>query len=222
MTLIVKICGLSTRRRSMSRSMRAPTWSASFFFRRRPAISFRRRRHLGARARPRAKSCAHGRCRRRIPRRGGRSAAAGLASASRQGDAGASALKRRFGLPVMKAIAVETKGDLAAIAAYDEVADRLLFDARAPREATRPGGSANLSTGSFWKTSIPTFRSCCRAALMPATSPRRCASRAHRASMSPRASSAHPDRRTLKNPRLHSRRAKLQCLVHPAREKVRR
>jgi phosphoribosylanthranilate isomerase len=50
------------------------------------------------------------------------------------------ALRRRFGLPVMKAIAVETKSDLAAVAAYNEVADRLLFDARAPRDATRPGG----------------------------------------------------------------------------------
>ena len=50
------------------------------------------------------------------------------------------ALKTRFGLPVMKAIPVETKADLAAIATYAAVADRLLFDARAPREATRPGG----------------------------------------------------------------------------------
>ncbi len=50
------------------------------------------------------------------------------------------ALKTRFGLPVMKAIPVETKGDLAAIATYAAVADRLLFDARPPREATRPGG----------------------------------------------------------------------------------
>jgi len=53
------------------------------------------------------------------------------------------ALKKRFGLPVMKAIAVETKSDLAAVAAYAGVADRLLFDARAPREATRPGGLGN-------------------------------------------------------------------------------
>jgi len=50
------------------------------------------------------------------------------------------ALKKRFRLPVMKAIAVETKGDLAGVAAYAGVADRLLFDARAPRQATRPGG----------------------------------------------------------------------------------
>jgi phosphoribosylanthranilate isomerase len=50
------------------------------------------------------------------------------------------AIKQRFGLPVMKAIAVAARGDLAAIADYVGVADRLLFDARAPREATRPGG----------------------------------------------------------------------------------
>jgi phosphoribosylanthranilate isomerase len=50
------------------------------------------------------------------------------------------ALKRRFGLPVTKAIAVAAQADLAAVAAYATAADRLLFDAHAPREATRPGG----------------------------------------------------------------------------------
>lgn len=50
------------------------------------------------------------------------------------------AIKKRFGLPVMKAIAVEIKSDLAAVAVYAAVADLLLFDARAPRTATRPGG----------------------------------------------------------------------------------
>src|SRR5580692_471523 len=49
-------------------------------------------------------------------------------------------LRKRFGLPLMKAIAVEAKSDLAAIQTYEPVANRLLFDARAPREATRPGG----------------------------------------------------------------------------------
>ncbi len=53
------------------------------------------------------------------------------------------ALKRRFGLAVMKAIAVAAEQDLAAVADYADVADRLLFDARAPREATRPGGLGN-------------------------------------------------------------------------------
>jgi len=50
------------------------------------------------------------------------------------------AIKARYGLPVMKAIAVESRADLAAVADYAAVADRLLFDARPPREATRPGG----------------------------------------------------------------------------------
>jgi phosphoribosylanthranilate isomerase len=57
------------------------------------------------------------------------------------------AIKARFKLPVMKAIPVESKTDLAAIARYAAVADQLLFDARAPREATRPGG---LGTAFDW------------------------------------------------------------------------
>lgn len=50
------------------------------------------------------------------------------------------AVKARFRLPVIKAIPVETASDLACVPAYAAVADWLLFDARAPREATRPGG----------------------------------------------------------------------------------
>ena len=49
-------------------------------------------------------------------------------------------LKKRYGLPVMKALPVETEPDLKLVADYAAVADWLLFDARAPREATRPGG----------------------------------------------------------------------------------
>jgi phosphoribosylanthranilate isomerase len=50
------------------------------------------------------------------------------------------AIRQTFGLPVMKALPIAVKGDLDRIARYAGVADRLLFDARAPREATRPGG----------------------------------------------------------------------------------
>jgi phosphoribosylanthranilate isomerase len=53
------------------------------------------------------------------------------------------AIRRKFGLPVMKAVPIAVKDDLARIASYAAVADRLLFDARAPREATRPGGLGN-------------------------------------------------------------------------------
>ena len=49
-------------------------------------------------------------------------------------------IKQKFGLPVMKAIPVETPADLAALPGYAVVADRILFDARAPKDATRPGG----------------------------------------------------------------------------------
>jgi phosphoribosylanthranilate isomerase len=49
-------------------------------------------------------------------------------------------IKQKFGLEVMKVIAVETAADLASLPGYAAVADRILFDARAPKEATRPGG----------------------------------------------------------------------------------
>lgn len=51
------------------------------------------------------------------------------------------AVRRRFGLPVMKAIGVREAGDLAAVPAHAAFADRLLFDAKPPRDATRPGGN---------------------------------------------------------------------------------
>jgi len=50
------------------------------------------------------------------------------------------AIVQRFGLPVMKALPIETRNDLGAIPPYLKIVDRLLFDARAPRDATRPGG----------------------------------------------------------------------------------
>jgi phosphoribosylanthranilate isomerase len=49
-------------------------------------------------------------------------------------------IKQNFGLPVMKAIPVASSADLAALAGHAAVADRILFDARAPKGATRPGG----------------------------------------------------------------------------------
>jgi phosphoribosylanthranilate isomerase len=50
------------------------------------------------------------------------------------------AVRSRFHLPVMKALPIEQRSDLTPIRLYDKVADWLLFDGRAPREATRPGG----------------------------------------------------------------------------------
>ncbi len=49
-------------------------------------------------------------------------------------------VRARFGIPVMKAIPIEVCDDLSPIHLYAKVAEWILFDARAPRDATRPGG----------------------------------------------------------------------------------
>jgi phosphoribosylanthranilate isomerase len=49
-------------------------------------------------------------------------------------------VRTRFGLPVTKALPIAACADLSPIREYAQVADRLLFDARAPKGATRPGG----------------------------------------------------------------------------------
>jgi phosphoribosylanthranilate isomerase len=53
------------------------------------------------------------------------------------------AIKRRFGLKVMKAIGVAEPADLDAATPYLAVADSLLFDAKPPKEpGALPGGNA--------------------------------------------------------------------------------
>ena len=49
-------------------------------------------------------------------------------------------VKQAFGVKLMKVLAVETAADLAPLAGFAAVADRILFEARAPKGATRPGG----------------------------------------------------------------------------------
>ena len=51
------------------------------------------------------------------------------------------AVRSRFGLPVMRAIGLRERSDLALIPAFDAVADHLLFDACPPADADRPGGN---------------------------------------------------------------------------------
>ena len=76
----------------------------------------------------------------------------------------------------MKALPIETRADLAA--------DPALREGRRPAAVRRPraarGDAARrarqaVRLDACWKTSISKFRSCCRAASMPTTSPRRCA-----------------------------------------------
>ena len=64
--------------------------------------------------------------------------------------------KRRFGRKVMKAISVAGPEDVAAATRYEEVADLLLFDAKPPPGATRPGGNGlifdwELIAGRVWR-----------------------------------------------------------------------
>jgi phosphoribosylanthranilate isomerase len=143
MTLLVKICGLSTPE-TLDVALDAGADMVGFvFFPPSPRnISFEQARALGLRVKDNAKKVAlvvdaddalleqivaalkpdmlqlHGH---ETPQR-------------------AAAIRESFGLPVMKALAIETEIDLAAIPPYASVADRLLFDARPPRNATRPGG----------------------------------------------------------------------------------
>lgn len=50
-------------------------------------------------------------------------------------------IKDRYGLPAMKAISIETADDLAKVDEYADIADRLLFDAKAPKGSAIPGGN---------------------------------------------------------------------------------
>jgi phosphoribosylanthranilate isomerase len=49
-------------------------------------------------------------------------------------------VRSRFGLPVMKALPIAERNDLSPTRQYAQVVDRLIFDARAPQDASRPGG----------------------------------------------------------------------------------
>ena len=51
-----------------------------------------------------------------------------------------SEIRKRSGVPVMKALPVQAPEDLDNAPAFAAVADWLLFDARPPKDATRPGG----------------------------------------------------------------------------------
>ena len=54
------------------------------------------------------------------------------------------ALRKRFGIPIMKVVKLRDPDDLTSVADYFEVADRLLFDPKAPEGmiGALPGGNA--------------------------------------------------------------------------------
>lgn len=58
----------------------------------------------------------------------------------RESVARTAAIRSRFARPVIKAIQVADESDIAGARVYEEVADYILFDAKAPESASRPGG----------------------------------------------------------------------------------
>jgi phosphoribosylanthranilate isomerase len=68
------------------------------------------------------------------------------------------AIRHEFALPVMAAFSIETAADIKSVRSFEAVADQLLFDAKPPKGADRPGGNAvsfdwNLLRGE--KFSVP-------------------------------------------------------------------
>ena len=66
-------------------------------------------------------------------------------------------VKARYGLPVMKAVGVAERADLAQLDAYAGVADQLLVDAKPPKGADLPGGNGlafdwQLLAGRVWRS----------------------------------------------------------------------
>jgi phosphoribosylanthranilate isomerase len=143
MSLIVKICGLSTRE-TLDAALQARADMVGFvFFPASPRhISLETARDLGRQAKGRAVKVA-------LTVDADDATLANIVEAlqpdilqlhGRETVARLRDIKQTFGLQVMKAIAVETPADLAPLPGYAAVADRILFDARAPKGATRPGG----------------------------------------------------------------------------------
>jgi len=143
MSLLVKICGLSTRE-TLDVALRAGADMVGFvFFPPSP-------RHIGLEAARDLGRRAHGRAAKVALTVDADDATLGnivetlrpdiLQLHGRETVARLRDIKAKFALPVMKAIPVETAADLAPLPGYAAAADRILFDARAPRQATRPGG----------------------------------------------------------------------------------
>ncbi len=68
------------------------------------------------------------------------------------------AIRARFGRPVMKVLKIKNKGDFDDVQSYLGVADRILFDAKAPKgmKDALPGGNAvsfdwTLLSGRSWR-----------------------------------------------------------------------
>jgi len=101
-------------------------------------------------------------------------------------------VRSRFGLPVMKALPIASRRDLSPIHLYAKVADRLIFDACPPREATRPGARTPFDWTLLCNINPGVPFTVVGWASMPVTSPRPSPLPARPASMCRPAWSARP------------------------------
>jgi len=143
MSLLVKICGLSTRE-TLDAALEAGADMVGFvFFPPSPRhLSLEAAREFGSRVKHRALKVAL--------TVDADDATLGTIVEALQPDilqlhghespARLSDIKRKFGREVMRAVPVEHAGDLASLPDYAAVCDRILFDARPPKGASRPGG----------------------------------------------------------------------------------
>lgn len=143
MTIQTKICGITSLEAADAAARAGTDFGGLAFFAHSPRhVSLEQARALGARL--------HGRC--RVVALTVDAADSEIAAAveacrpdllqlhGRESPERVAAIRQHFGLPVIKAIAIAEAADLAALPAYEAVADMLLLDAKAPPAADRPGG----------------------------------------------------------------------------------
>jgi len=143
MTLLVKICGLSTRETLDAALVAGADMVGFVFFPPSPRhLSLETARELGQRAKQRATKVA-------LTVDADDATLEGIVEAlapdilqlhGHESPARVADVKRKFGREVMKALPVQRAADLAPLKHHAAIADRILFDARPPRSATRPGG----------------------------------------------------------------------------------
>lgn len=143
MSVLVKICGLSTPD-ALDVALDAGADMVGFvFFEPSPRhLGLEQARTLGGRVRGRAKKVA-------LTVDASDDALARIVEAlapdmlqlhGRETPERVGVIRSLFRLPVMKALPVAVRSDLLHVHQYAKVVDWLMFDARAPRGATRPGG----------------------------------------------------------------------------------
>jgi phosphoribosylanthranilate isomerase len=143
-SILVKICGLSTPE-ALDAAIAAGADLAGFvFFEKSPRhISLETARALGAQAAGRIQKVA-------LTVDADDAALAEIIEAlapdllqlhGRESPGRVSAVKARFGLPVIKAVGVATADDVEAARAFEGVADILLYDAKPAPDAAVPGGA---------------------------------------------------------------------------------